>query len=83
MQYITVLGTEVTALGFGTANMKNHEEGRQAVSAALAAGYRHIDTAQIYCRSSLYTTIFASYLGVFHERSEWNGLSERALTAKW
>lgn len=36
------------ALGFGTAGMDTDEERRQAISAALAAGYRHIDTAQMY-----------------------------------
>lgn len=37
----------VPALGFGTARMTG-EECRRAVTAALEAGYRHVDTAQLY-----------------------------------
>lgn len=48
MEHVTVSGTEVPALGFGTAGMDTDEERRRAISAALAAGYRHIDTAQMY-----------------------------------
>ena len=48
MEYVTVGGTEVPALGFGTARMDEYDEQYRAVSAALEAGYRHIDTAQIY-----------------------------------
>ncbi len=48
MQYVTISGTEVPALGFGTAGMDTDEQRRHAISAALAAGYRHIDTAQMY-----------------------------------
>ncbi|QLH75893.1 aldo/keto reductase [Halosimplex rubrum] len=48
MEYVTAAGVDVPALGFGTARMDGHEERRRAVSAALDAGYRHVDTAQIY-----------------------------------
>ena len=48
MQSLTIAGVTVPALGFGTAGMDTDEERRQAVSAALDAGYRHIDTAQMY-----------------------------------
>ncbi|WP_436907951.1 aldo/keto reductase [Halosimplex marinum] len=48
MEYVTAADVDVPALGFGTARMDAHEERRRAVSAALDAGYRHIDTAQIY-----------------------------------
>jgi diketogulonate reductase-like aldo/keto reductase len=48
MEYVTVRGTEVPALGFGTARMDTDDERRRAVSAALETGYRHIDTAQVY-----------------------------------
>jgi len=48
MEYVTAAGVDVPALGFGTARMDSHEERRRAVSAALDAGYRHVDTAQIY-----------------------------------
>ncbi|WP_123536768.1 aldo/keto reductase [Halosimplex salinum] len=48
MEYVTVDGVDVPALGFGTARMDTDEERRRAVETALAAGYRHVDTAQIY-----------------------------------
>jgi len=48
MEYVTPQGVEVPALGFGTARMDTDEERRRAVSAALSAGYRHLDTAQVY-----------------------------------
>jgi 2,5-diketo-D-gluconate reductase B len=40
-------GDSVPALGFGTWQMKG-EECRKALSEALSAGFRHIDTAQAY-----------------------------------
>ncbi|WP_256687903.1 aldo/keto reductase [Halococcus qingdaonensis] len=48
MRHVTVDGVDVPALGFGTAGMDTDEERQKAVEAALAAGYRHIDTAQMY-----------------------------------
>lgn len=48
MEHVTVTGSTIPALGFGTAGMNTDEERRRAISAALAAGYRHIDTAQMY-----------------------------------
>jgi diketogulonate reductase-like aldo/keto reductase len=48
MEHVTAGGVKVPALGFGTARMDSDEEGYRAVSAALDAGYRHIDTAQVY-----------------------------------
>ncbi|HET7325247.1 MAG TPA: aldo/keto reductase [Halococcus sp.] len=48
MHYVTTAGVEVPALGFGTAGMDTDEQRREAISAALATGYRHIDTAQMY-----------------------------------
>lgn len=48
MEYVTAQGVEVPALGFGTARMDTDEERYRAVSAALEAGYRHLDTAQVY-----------------------------------
>ncbi|WP_331233485.1 aldo/keto reductase [Natronorarus salvus] len=48
MEYVTVDGTDVPALGFGTARMDGYDEQYRAVSTALESGYRHIDTAQIY-----------------------------------
>ncbi|AMB99951.1 2,5-diketo-D-gluconic acid reductase [Aerococcus urinaehominis] len=41
-------GLQVPALGFGTWRLADGEEVIQAVTAALEAGYRHIDTAQTY-----------------------------------
>jgi diketogulonate reductase-like aldo/keto reductase len=47
MEYVTVEGVDVPALGFGTWPMKG-EACRSAVRTALEHGYRHIDTAQMY-----------------------------------
>jgi diketogulonate reductase-like aldo/keto reductase len=41
-------GTTIPPIGFGTWRMKDRGEAVAAVKAALASGYRHIDTAQIY-----------------------------------
>jgi diketogulonate reductase-like aldo/keto reductase len=48
MEYVSAQGVEVPALGFGTARMDTDEERRRAIGAALDAGYRHLDTAQVY-----------------------------------
>jgi diketogulonate reductase-like aldo/keto reductase len=48
MERVTAGGVEVPALGFGTARMDTDQERRRAIGAALEAGYRHVDTAQIY-----------------------------------
>jgi len=45
---VTGRGVDVPALGYGTARMDDDEERRRAIGAALEAGYRHIDTAQVY-----------------------------------
>ncbi len=47
MEYVTVAGVDVPALGLGTWPMKG-KECRRAVETALDLGYRHIDTAQLY-----------------------------------
>jgi 2,5-diketo-D-gluconate reductase B len=47
MEYITVRGTRVPALGLGTWRLTGGEAER-VVAAALDMGYRHIDTAQAY-----------------------------------
>lgn len=44
---VTVRGIDVPSLGFGTARMTG-DECRRAVTTALSAGYRHVDTAQLY-----------------------------------
>lgn len=41
-------GTKIPALGLGLWQVKDEQECVAAVDAALEAGYRHIDTAQIY-----------------------------------
>ena len=48
MEYVTTNGVIVPALGFGTARMDEYETQRLAIETALATGYRHLDTAQIY-----------------------------------
>jgi diketogulonate reductase-like aldo/keto reductase len=47
MEHVTVQDTEIPALGLGTWRMRG-PQCREAVSAALDLGYRHIDTAQAY-----------------------------------
>lgn len=47
MEYVSVQGATIPALGFGTARMEATET-RNAVANALELGYRHIDTAQMY-----------------------------------
>jgi len=46
--HVTAAGVEVPALGFGTARMSDYEAEYRVVETALDAGYRHVDTAQIY-----------------------------------
>ncbi|WP_114777424.1 aldo/keto reductase [Botryobacter ruber] len=47
MKYITLQGAEIPALGLGTFQLEG-TTAQTIVEAALAEGYRHIDTAQIY-----------------------------------
>ncbi|EJL31623.1 aldo/keto reductase [Novosphingobium sp. AP12] len=47
MEYIEVGGVAIPRLGFGTWQVTGNEA-RTMVEGALEAGYRHIDTAQIY-----------------------------------
>src|SRR4051812_25035839 len=41
-------GVEIPKIGFGTWQIPNGVVAYDAVSAALEAGYRHIDTARVY-----------------------------------
>ena len=47
MQFVTANGANIPALGFGTYGMSRPDMLRM-IPAALDAGFRHIDTAQIY-----------------------------------
>jgi diketogulonate reductase-like aldo/keto reductase len=47
MEYVTVHGADIPKLGFGTFRLQD-TAAADATAAALAAGYRHIDTAQVY-----------------------------------
>ncbi len=47
MQYVTSHGVAIPALGFGTFRLEG-ATARRMVGEALAIGYRHIDTAQMY-----------------------------------
>jgi diketogulonate reductase-like aldo/keto reductase len=47
MDYVTVQGVDVPALGLGTWRLTG-EDCREAVTTALEMGYRHVDTAQAY-----------------------------------
>ncbi|MBY5533696.1 aldo/keto reductase [Rhizobium leguminosarum] len=51
MQTVSCGGAEIPVLGFGTYRMKGHEV-RNMVPHALAAGFRHFDTAQFYDNES-------------------------------
>ncbi|MFH5801196.1 aldo/keto reductase [Haladaptatus sp. CMAA 1911] len=48
MYFTTQSGTTVPVLQFGTARMDTDDERRKVISTALDAGYRHLDTAQMY-----------------------------------
>ena len=47
MQFITLKGAKVPALGLGTYPMSG-ASGQRAIAEAIGVGYRHIDTAQMY-----------------------------------
>jgi diketogulonate reductase-like aldo/keto reductase len=47
MEYVSVQGAEVPAIGLGTWQLSG-EECYETVSTALELGYRHVDTAQLY-----------------------------------
>jgi 2,5-diketo-D-gluconate reductase B len=47
MIYAAAKGARVPAIGFGTWSLRGWR-GRRAIERALAIGYRHLDTAQIY-----------------------------------
>src|SRR5690606_20757472 len=47
MQTKTAAGADVPVLGFGTWELRE-QQARTMVAEALALGYRHIDTAQLY-----------------------------------
>ncbi|HEX4113411.1 MAG TPA: aldo/keto reductase [Stellaceae bacterium] len=47
MKFIELKGARVPALGFGTWPLSG-ADGARAVAEAIAVGYRHIDTAQLY-----------------------------------
>ncbi|WP_187262151.1 aldo/keto reductase [Pontibacter beigongshangensis] len=51
MKHIHVQGTAIPALGFGTLYL-DEKTALRMVGAAIAEGYRHIDTAQIYLNES-------------------------------
>ncbi|MFB6208353.1 MAG: aldo/keto reductase [Candidatus Nanohaloarchaea archaeon] len=51
MDYVEVDGVKIPSLGLGTARMKG-EECKKAVIEGLEAGYRHVDTAQMYGNES-------------------------------
>lgn len=46
--YTLVNGVKIPCVGYGTFKMANDADTADAICAALAAGYRHIDTAQTY-----------------------------------
>jgi 2,5-diketo-D-gluconate reductase A len=48
---VTLPGGQMPQIGFGTWKLRN-DEARDAVLAALAAGYRHIDTATMYANEA-------------------------------
>jgi 2,5-diketo-D-gluconate reductase B len=51
MDVVNVAGAAIPKLGFGTFPLKD-DDARRMVTHALSAGYRHIDTAQMYANES-------------------------------
>ena len=51
MDYVSMKGTQVPALGFGTWQLEG-DDCKEGVRHALELGYRHIDTAQMYGNES-------------------------------
>ena len=51
MDVVNVHGAIILKLGFGTFPLKN-DDARRRVAHALNAGFRHIDTAQMYGNES-------------------------------
>ena len=47
-QYTLQNGIAIPTVGFGTWQIEEGEQAVNAVKAAIALGYRHIDTAAIY-----------------------------------
>lgn len=47
MNYLEIKGARLPVIGFGTWSLRGWR-GRRAIARALALGYRHLDTAQIY-----------------------------------
>jgi len=47
-EYVLSNGVRIPSVGFGTWQIRNGKEAYEATRAALAAGYRHIDTAAAY-----------------------------------
>jgi diketogulonate reductase-like aldo/keto reductase len=66
MESVSVQGVSVPALGFGTARMTG-ETCRAAVEDAIAIGYRHLDTAQMYDNEAAVGTAIAN-AGVDREK---------------
>lgn len=49
MQYVTLSdGNKIPVLGYGVFTLTDLEECRECTKKALALGYRHVDTAQVY-----------------------------------
>lgn len=48
MEFVTARDVDIPALGIGTARFDSNDTCREAVETALEAGYRHVDTAQMY-----------------------------------
>lgn len=48
MEFVTAGDVDIPALGIGTARFDSNDTCREAVETALEAGYRHVDTAQMY-----------------------------------
>lgn len=46
--YVLNDGVKIPALGYGTWRLKDNENGAQYCEEAIAAGYRHLDTAWVY-----------------------------------
>ena len=57
-------GFEIPQIGVGTWTLRG-ETARQNVRLALQAGFRHVDTAQRWCKSNAESSLFAEMQPIF------------------
>ncbi|MDR0200036.1 MAG: aldo/keto reductase [Streptococcaceae bacterium] len=68
--YTLANGAKIPVVGFGTWQSADGDEAYTAVKAALKAGYRHIDTAQVYHNEASVGKAVAEWLAAGGKREE-------------